>query len=138
MKRKIFLIILWLSFALGIFYLQFSRKPTVDSVITSSDNTGYASNLTVIANKLVILDQDKLQQDLINHITNNDFENMMFSYDVMGYPKECTVTVYTNDWTKKLGIPAFTFKYAPISQMQSTLPIYIPELPQIYPRRNVA
>ena len=92
MKRKIFLIILCLSLALGFFYLQFSRKPTVDNVVTNADSSGYAASLTITANKLVILDQNKLQQSLINHILDNDFKNMMFSYDVMGYANEYTVT----------------------------------------------
>ena len=113
MKRKIFLIILCLSLALGIFYLQFSRKPTVDNVVTNADSSGYAASLTITANKLVILDQNKLQQALINHILDNDFKNMMFSYDVMGYAYEYTVTVHTNAWTKKLGVSAFTFRYVP-------------------------
>lgn len=113
MKRKIVFIILCVLFMLEIFYLQVSREPTVNNIITSSDSKGYDACLTIIANKLVILDQEQLQQDLTNHIINNDFENMLFSYDVIGYPEECTVTVYANDWTKKLGIPAFTFRYAP-------------------------
>lgn len=113
MKRKIVLIILCLLFTLGIFYLQFSRKPTVNNVITYSNSAGYDARLIITANKIVIFDRVRLEQDLINHIVNNDFENMLFSYDIMGYPKECTVTVYTNDLTKKLGIPAFTFRYAP-------------------------
>lgn len=113
MKRKIVFIILCLLFVFEIFYLQISRKPTVENIITNSDTAGYNACLTITANKIVIFDEDKLEQDLINHILNNDFENMLFSYDVMGYPEECTVTVYANDWTKKLGIPAFTFRYAP-------------------------
>lgn len=113
MKRKIFLIILCLLFVLGFFYLQLSRKPTVDNIVTNADSSGYTATLTITANKLFIEDQSRLQQVLINHILNNDFENMLFSYDVMGYAKEYTVTVHTNAWTKKLGLSAFTFKYAP-------------------------
>lgn len=113
MKRKIFLIILCLSFALGFFYLQFSRNPTVDNVVTNADPSGYTATLSITANKLFIVNKHRLQQVLTNNILNNDFENMMFSYDIMGYPKEFTVTVYTNAWAKKLGIPAFTFRYAP-------------------------
>ncbi len=113
MKRKVFLIILCLSFALGIFYLQFSRKPTVNNIVTNADSSGYAASLTITANKLVILDQNKFQQALINHILDNDFKNMMFSYDVMGYANEYTVTVHTNALTKKLGVSAFTFRYVP-------------------------
>lgn len=113
MKQKLFLIILCLTFILGIFYLQFSRKPTVDNIVTTADSSGYTATLTITANKLFIADQSKLQQILINHIVDNDFKNMMFSYDVMGYAKEYTVTVHTNAWTRKWGMSAFTFRYAP-------------------------
>ena len=113
MKRKIFLTILYLSFALGFFYLQFSRKPTVISVVTNADSSGYAASLTITANKLFIADRSKLQQILINHILDNDFKNMMFSYDVIGYANEYSVTVHTNAWTKKLGLSPFTFRYVP-------------------------
>lgn len=112
MKKKIQIICLCLLFILGFFYLQVSRNPTINSAFTSSDPNGYVANITITANKLIIFDQNKLQKDLINRIQNNDFENMLFSYDVMGYPRECTVTVYSNKLTKKLGIPAFTFRYA--------------------------
>ena len=115
MKRKNMIITLLLIFTLGFFYLQFSRIPTVNNVITHSDSSGYASDLTITANKLVILNRNKLQKKIISHIINNDFENMLFSYDVIGYPRECTVTVYANALTKKLGIPVLTFRYAPYS-----------------------
>ena len=113
MKRKLFITILCLSFVLAFFYLQFSRKPTVDTVVTNADSSGYVATLTITANKLFIADQNKLQQVLIKHILNNDFENMMFSYDIMGYANEYSVTVHTNSWTKKLGVSAFTFRYVP-------------------------
>ena len=113
MKRKLFITILCLSFVLAFFYLQFSRKPTVDNVVTNSDTSGYTATLTITANKLFIVNKHKLQQVLTNHILNNDFKNIMFSYDVMGYANEYTVTVHTNAWTKKLGVSAFTFRYVP-------------------------
>ena len=112
MKKKIKIICLCLLFTLGFFYLQVSRNPTISNVITNSDSNGYVANLTISANKLIIFNQNKLQQDLIVRIQNNDFENMLFSYDVMDYPREYTVTVYANKLTKKLDIPAFTFRYA--------------------------
>lgn len=137
MKRKTTIITLLLFFAMAFFYLQTSREPTIDSVVTHSDSSGYVASLTITANKLVIFNQNKLQKNIISHILNNDFQNMLFSYDVMGYPKECTVIVYTNSLTKKLGISAFTFRYAPDCQMQSTLQVYTLELPQKYPQLNV-
>lgn len=113
MKRKIVLIILCLLFILAIFYLQFSRKPTVNNSITSSDSEGYDATLTITMNKIIIFDRKKAEQTLIKQILDNDFKNMQFSYDVMGYPDELTVTVYTNNFTKYWGIPAFHFRYTP-------------------------
>lgn len=113
MKKKIRIMSLCLLFfILGFFYLQVSHKPTICNVITCSDAKGYTTNLSITANKLIIFNQNKLQQELIDGIRKNNFKNMLFSYDVMGYPRECNVTVYTNKLAKKLGIPAFTFRYA--------------------------
>lgn len=112
MRKKIVFTSLILLFLTAALCFQFSQPPTVSSAITNQSSDGYCSELTIIANKLIIFNKDILQTDLIEHIVNNDFQNMLFSYDVMGYPKEYIVTVYTNDLAKKLGIPAFTFRYA--------------------------
>lgn len=112
MRKKIVLIILCILFGLTILYLQFGLGPTVNNAITTSDSEGYQANLTITMNQIVIWNEEKTQQDLIEQILANEFKNMQFSYDIMGYPEEITVTVYTNSFTKKLGIPAFEFEYA--------------------------
>lgn len=111
MKRKILLLIICILFVLEISYLQFYREPTVNGAITSSDSEGYEATLTITMNKIIILNREKTEQTLITQIIDNDFKNMKFSYDVMGYPREWTVTVYTNNFTRSLGIPAFQFTY---------------------------
>lgn len=113
MKRKIVLIILCLLFTLEIFYLQVSREPTVNNVITTSDSEGYEATLTITMNKIVIFNREKTEQTLITQILDNDFKNIQFSYDLMGYPDELTVTVYANNFTKYWSIPAFRFRYSP-------------------------
>lgn len=113
MKRKILLIIICILFVLEILYLQFYQEPTVNGTITSSDSEGYEATLTITMNKIIILNREKTEQTLITKILDNDFENMKFSYDVMGYPRQWTVTVYTNNLTKHWGIPAFYFRYTP-------------------------
>lgn len=115
MKRKKLWIILCILSMAGIFYLQFSRNATVCNYITTGTSGDYEASMTVTMHKLVIFNQAKTEENLINRIVNNDFKNMQFSYDVMGYPNEVTVTVYANNLTKKLGIPAFCFRYAPLS-----------------------
>lgn len=111
MKRKIVFIILCVLFMLEIFYLQVSREPTVNNVITSSNKQGYDADLTITANKIFIINQDKLEEQLIQQILDNDFKNVQMSYDLLGYPNKITITVYTNDLTKYLGIPAFHITY---------------------------
>lgn len=112
MRKKIVFIVLCILLLCEIFYLQVRRKPTVCNIVTCADSVGYNAEITIIMNKIVIFNQEKTEQDLINRIMNNNFENMQFSYDMMGYPEEIKVTVYTNSFTKKLGIPAFQFEYA--------------------------
>ena len=112
MRKKIVFIVLCILFLCEIFYLQVSRKPTVDNIVTCADAVGYDAEITITMNKIVIFNQEKTEQDLLNRILENDFENMQFSYDVMGEPEEIKVTVYTNSFTKKLGIPAFEFRYS--------------------------
>lgn len=111
MKRKIVLTILCVIFLLEIFYLQFSREPTVLSSVTTSDSKGYDAALTITMNKIVIFNLEETKQDLINQILDNEFKNMQFSYDVMGYPDKWIITVYTNKLTKYLDIPAFHITY---------------------------
>ena len=108
MKIKIVLIVLCIS---TILYLQFGRDPYVNNVITNSTPHVYEANLTITMNKIVIFDFKKAKQDIINRVYNNDFENMLFSYDIMGYPQELTVTVYANNLMKYLDIPAFRFRF---------------------------
>ena len=109
MKRKIVLIVL---FILIFLYLQLGFEPYVNNAITSSASNGYELNLTITMNKIVIFNRQKVEQDLINHILNNDFKNMQFSYDIMGYPQEISVIVYTNSLTKYLRLPDFSFRFA--------------------------
>jgi hypothetical protein len=68
--------------------------------------------MTITVNKLIVFNRNKTKENLISRIMNNEFRNMQFSYDLMGYPQEIDATVYANNFTKKLGIPAFHFKYA--------------------------
>lgn len=112
MRKKIVFIVLCVLFLCEIFYLQVSCEPTLNSTITHNDSDGYDADLTITMNKILIFNQEKTELDLINRIMDNEFENMQFSYDAMGYPEEIKVTVYTNSFTRKLGIPAFQFRYS--------------------------
>ncbi len=111
MKRKILLIILCVFSFMAIFYVLISREPTVNSFVTSADSVGYDANLTITMNTWTISDEEKTKDFLIERIIKNDFKNMQFPYDSMGYPRKLKVTVYANDYTKRKGIPTIQFDY---------------------------
>ena len=108
MKPKHFLILL---FILGILYLQFGRAPYVNLATTQNETDGYVLHLTVTANKLFIIDKEQYSKDLIQDVLDNNFKNMHFSYDELGYPKEIRIKVYTNSIAKFQDIPAFEIHY---------------------------
>ena len=96
---------------MGILYLQFGQAATVRHSETYSNPHGYEANLTITANKICIFNRKKLTEQLIRRTIDNDFKNMQFSYDMLGYPNQLNITVYTNIITQYLGIPAFTVQY---------------------------
>ena len=107
MKRKIFLIVI---FVLLIVYLQFGRPATVTHSTTSRDSSVYTMTLSVTMNQLVILNRTKLADTLIQQTLDNNFKNIQFSYDELGYPSKLMITVYTNNVWKWLHVPAFKFQ----------------------------
>lgn len=118
MKKRILFIILCI---LGILYLQFGQSPTLIHTTTTSNAQGYEAILTVTANKLLILNQEKMADNLVQHAIENDFEPLQLSYDLLGYPNELTITVYANALTEYFDIPAFHISYAQETPYQYTI-----------------
>ena len=112
MKRKIVLIVLCILSLSFLLYLQFGQEPVVNNMITDSHPSGYTAMLSVTANKIVLINQDDFANKLIQKTIHNEFKNMQLSYDILGFPNQVTITVYTNALTKTLGIPAFQIKYS--------------------------
>lgn len=110
-KRNIIKTLLSLIVLILIFYFQFARTSVINNSITTQHAGGYEAILTVTANKLVITNPKAYAASLVSQVSENSFSNFMFSYDQLGYPSKLTVTVYTNDFTKQLGMPAFSFRY---------------------------
>ena len=110
MKLKKLLIF---SFILIMLYLQYGRSPIVNHSIINRHANGYETNLTITVNKLFILNKKQLSKNLIQKVQENDFDNMQFSYDVLGYPNQVTMTVYAHRLSYYLNLPAFTFQFTP-------------------------
>lgn len=111
-KKKVFVILLIVCISVFLF-LQYSLEPTICNIVTENNPQGYNAYLTITVNKIFIFNQDKLEKQLIKQVLDNDFKNMQMSYDLLGYPEELTITVYTNKITKFLNLPAFRTKYSP-------------------------
>ena len=107
MRRKIVFIVLCALVIAGLFYLQHGRKVTVNHITTERNPEGYSASVTVTANKLIITNRKKYEEDLLQRVKNNELPNMKLSYDVMGYPDELTITVYANVLMRALQMPAF-------------------------------
>lgn len=112
MKLKKLLIF---SLILILLYLQYGRTPVVNHSITNKHADGYETTLTITVNKLFVLCKKQLAKSLIQKTQENLFDNMHFSYDILGYPNQVTMIIYANRLTYALNLPAFTFKYIPDS-----------------------
>ncbi|MCI9154729.1 hypothetical protein D3Z53_17805 [Lachnospiraceae bacterium] len=90
------LAVLMASSILG--YLQFGRDVEVCSSNPKIFSNGSLEEISIIANKLYIFDQEKFAECLLKRCADNSFREVRFSYDLSGYPKEMHITVYMN-WT---------------------------------------
>lgn len=101
MKRRLILTIFFTLFSFYILYLQFGRPATIHNVTTTKTSEGYVCHITIVANKLVIFNKNKLQEILLQKIKDNDFDNMLLSDELLANMKELHVTVYTNRFMQK-------------------------------------
>lgn len=95
----------------GILYLQFGRDVKVVSSMNSSSGDYYEMNLTVVANRLIIIDKNKFAENLKYRCMENNFREIKFSYDILGYPDRIKIKVYTNELSKQICRESFTVCY---------------------------
>ena len=74
--------------------------------------------ITIIAVSVSALSQIQIFQKeyakkLVVKALNNQYENVLFSYDIEGYPNEIRITVYDNRKNYKKGKKAFQITYLP-------------------------
>lgn len=71
--------------------------------------------MDIIANKLFIIDKEKFAEDVIQRCKDNNFKEIIFSYDVSGYPNELHITVYNNKQQRENGESAFQIAYEQVT-----------------------
>ena len=118
MKRKFLLILVTLFVCAGILHLQFEREPVVNHSTIMKNSGTYDLSLVITLNKLVILNRKNVERMLIQKTLDNDFENVLFSYDIHGMPRKIFITVYANAIAYTLDLPAFEFQFAPQTEKQ--------------------
>lgn len=109
-KRKILLLIL-IVITGSFLYLQFGRDVEVISTMSTTSSQFYGQSMIVVANKLIILDKGIFAEKFLERIRRNDFKEVRFSYDVLGYPDRIKVTVYPNRICMKLCRGSWDFTY---------------------------
>lgn len=101
---------------ISVFYINSTGEPDVLNTKISMNQQGYSLKLEINANRLWIVDKDKLKDELIEKTLENNFDNVRFSYDVLGYPDEVQITVYANELTRRLNISVFEVEYNILSK----------------------
>lgn len=77
----------------------------------STSNNWYKLNIDVIADKETVSNKDTCSREVIQHILDNDFHSIRFSFDISGYPNEVTVDIFTSEKNIKKGKKAYSFEY---------------------------
>lgn len=111
MKREIIIRLTIVSLIIQFWYLQYGRDVRVCSSIITSSESGYSQSICIVANKLYISDLNKFADEMVRRCSENSFEEMRFSYDINGYPKEIILSIYVNEMTWKLSGRVFVFEY---------------------------
>lgn len=111
MKKSIIKVLLFVGIAVTIFYFQFGRDVTVNSSSSFLSGDLHEQQLTITANKILIIDKKQFSTKLIQRCLANDFQEVLFSYDVTGEPARIRIIVFPNELLKKLDRGSFTIVY---------------------------
>lgn len=109
-RRTVFVGIVCIAILLLCYYLQFEREMEVYNSTSFAAENYYEEHLNVVVNRLMVPDNRKVAEEIIEHCRNNDFKNVIFSYD-MAYPNKLEVSVYLSKWNARRGKAVFSFVY---------------------------
>lgn len=118
MKKRNWTWVILVGIVLLLAYLQFGRDVRVISSMLMSSDQYYEQKLTIVANKLFILDKDKFAEEMIERCMDNDFREMKFSYDLLGSPYKIEITVYLNERDRKCAHQSFVIEYDSICRLR--------------------
>ena len=108
MRKRFVVVAVFLVLFATLIYLQYGRDVSVVNSNLSLSGEFYEQRLTIVANKLFITDKEQFAKEMIERTIDNSFRDMMFSYDIPGYPNRKEISVYTNELSRKLFKKNFT------------------------------
>ena len=91
-------------------YLQNGREMSVYNSRSFTAGAYKEEHLTVVVNTLYIPDKMDCAREIVRKCRENDFNNILFSYDY-GIPNELHTAVYLSEHDVKRGEPVFTLSY---------------------------
>lgn len=100
MKKRIVAMAVIICMITGFLYLQYGHDVKVTSSMNFSSDNYYEMDFTVVANKLFIIDKQRFAEEMIERCIDNNFHDIKFSYDMMGYPNRLQINVYLNEFSK--------------------------------------
>ena len=103
-------IVICISVVMMVIYLQFGRNLDVCSSYGMRGSNYYEKNITILANKLFILNEKNCKKEIIQRCKDNNFNSIRFRFDG-GMPDKWRVTVYANCIALKLRDESFSFEF---------------------------
>lgn len=96
MKRKVIILI---SGIILVLFFQFGMDVRAINSMRVSSNDGNTEHITILANKIFIIDKESFAEYLIQRRIDNSYREIIFIDD---FPKELEIDVYTNWFTWKI------------------------------------
>ena len=111
MKKLRILLFTFIAVFTLFIYLQYGRTVEGHNNTITSFRDGYIEDVSVISNRLFIFDKEEFSREVIQKITDNSLDGILFSYDLRGYPNELHITVYMNESSCRRGNSSFKISY---------------------------
>lgn len=103
-------IIVIVSSIIGYHYLQHNREMKIYNCCSTRAENYHKEYISVVVNQLDIMDKTECANKIVRKCVENDFGNVLFSYDI-SIPTELEVAVYLSEQKAKLGKEEFHFYY---------------------------
>lgn len=111
MTKRCIKSLVFISIIVLFIYLQYGREIKVETTTISLSDGFMEQKITIVANKLFIINKENFAKKLLEKCRENSFNSILFSYDINGYPNSIQIYVYTNPASKKLNKNYFTIVY---------------------------